>query len=760
MTRTSLGRLESPVGFAFRSCSVPCVAGRRAAVHSQVAGLPDALRTCGRSVYPDRVNSATALKSWLTRRTEEQLVELLEQRELPYSGGGGLDNPARLADHLLSDGSVNRALHGLNQAQFQVLVAIAVLAEQLHGPAPTPVGRLGPAGFAGWQPAGAGRPVVPPVEPSERPVPRAVLRAALGGPDGEIEEILEQLAERALVLPPHGAGLCVPALLHQQAGELQGYGRPVDTLLSSAYKAAEIHQLAAGLGLAPAGTRDAAQRLIVRHFQDRETLRQAVAQAPAEAADLLDRLVQGPPLLRTRCFVPEPGQYYSTGIKYRFRPEGSGDLGTDWLAARGLVVPIGPDLAELPYEVAAALREGSAPVGYDPRPPAIACAQPLPAHLAGEAQSAATATASRVELLLRATAAQPLAIRKAGGIAVRDTRRLAKLLGGPEAHTRLWLDLSANAGLIAPHRDAPAPTRGRKPAPPPPARMLPTERYDSWLAGSPAERLVPLIATWAVTPEVFSHWPDEDETPVALVSPQDPTAVELRRALLEALATLKAGTGVGPAATLAPESLAELVHAAAWHRPAVLVPDDATWERAAATLTEAELLGVVAHGALTPVGRATLELLRAGADRYFPAVPGTGVELTDRPVLAVAVDRLRSALHELLPPPRSTARFQADLTVIVSGAPSPNSPTCSARWPTGSPRDTRWSGGSAPARSAGRWTPEPTRSSCSPGWPRSPRAGSFCRSRWSTWSRTPRGPTGGSGWSARPAASGRTTRRW
>ncbi|MDH6136547.1 hypothetical protein P3T37_005975 [Kitasatospora sp. MAA4] len=614
------------------------------------------------------MNSATDLTTWLTRRTPEQLVELLEQRELPYAGGAGLDSPARLAQHLLGDASVTLALRGLNQVQLQVLSAVAVLAEQVHGPAPASVERSTPAGFAGWAPAA--RSAEPALECSERSVPRARLRAALAGSADELDAVLDQLADRALLLPPHGAALTVPPLLHRQARELQGYGRPVDTLLSSAYKAAEIHRVATELHLGANGTRDAAQRLIVEHLTDREAVRRLAAQAPAAAVELLERLVPGPPLLRTHCFVSEHGTYYSATSKFRFREGGSGDPGTDWLAARGLLVPVGPDLAELPQEVAAALRAESAAPAYDPAPPPVRAAGPLPARQAGEAQTVATATATRVELLLRATAAQPLAVRKAGGIAVRDTRRLAKLVDASEAQTRLWLDLGANAGLIAPHRDVPPPTRSRKPAPLPPARILPTARYDRWLADSPAHRLVPLIATWAVTPEVFSYWPDENETPVALVAPQDRSAVELRRTLLEALAALPAGTGLGPAAALDEQALTQLVLAASWHRPA-LGPDPFTLERAAATLAEAELLGVVAHGALTPVGHAALGLLRAGAGRYFPAVPGAGTSLTGRPALAAAVAALRTALEELVPPPRTTARFQADLTAVVSGPAAP-----------------------------------------------------------------------------------------
>lgn len=253
--------------------------------------------------------------------------------------------------------------------------------------------------------------------------------------------------------------------------------------------------------------------------------------------------------------------------------------------------------------------------------------------------------------------------------------RLAKAVGMPEEHARLWLDLANNADLITPCAEEPeAQARGRgrarRPESQPPARMLPTERYDDWLAAPPAQRLLPLVATWAVVPEVFSHWPDEDDTPVALITPEDGEAVDLRHAVLEALATLPAGHGVanGRSARARTTALAALIATAAWFRPTALAQGSWEAERVEATLAEAELLGVVAHGALTPIGHAVLGLLRAGAHRHFPAVPGAGPSLRDRPALDDAVRQLSAALDALLPAPQTTARFQADLTAVVAGA--------------------------------------------------------------------------------------------
>ncbi|BFV58758.1 hypothetical protein KCMC57_up38620 [Kitasatospora sp. CMC57] len=423
------------------------------------------------------MSSAEDLTRWLTSRTAQQLTVLLERRQLPYAGVPGLAEPAKLAAFLLGNPSVRLALTTLNLAELQVLSAVAVLAERRFGPAPA-AAVSAPAGFAGRR---IGAAAVPALDPASRPVPRAELLDLLGD---RAAPLLAGLAERALLLPPHGDLLTVPAALHQQ------------------------------------------------------------------------------PPYRSLDFTPDA-----------------------------------------------------------PPLPAVL----LPAHAAGAAQAAVTEAAARVELLLRVTAAQPPVLRRAGGPGVRVVRQLAKAAGLTGPHATLWLDLAANAGLLAPS--------------PAPLRLLPTTRYDDWLAAPPAERLAPLLAAWAVTPAVFST------ADAVLSTPNDPTAVPLRQALLHALAQLPPGHGLPP--------LADVLAAAAWHRPLGAAPDPAA---VAATLAEAELLGVLAHGAPTPVGRAVRELLDAGAAHCFPAVP--------------AVDQLSSTLAQLMPSQVGTARFQADLTAVVTGPPT------------------------------------------------------------------------------------------
>ena len=626
------------------------------------------------------MKSSTALRNRLAQLSQEQLAALLRARRVSAATsrtGSVPGSLAQLAEHLLEDRSVADAVSRLRTPSLQVLSAAVWLASQAHGAPPS-----GPY----WTP----------LEPSTRTLPEAGLLELLSGGDAALRAAavreLAALREQLLVLPAAGGQLALPAFVHRHLSDGLGLGRPVDQLMTDAFNAPEVHRIAAGLDLPGERNRAAAQAAVTGLLGDGEQLRALVATAPPAAAELLARMTAGPPLLRTHCFVPLGGYHYGPGTKYQLRPGGSGDPGTDWLAGHGLVVPVAADLVELPFEVVDALTGGRVNAPFDPEPPPLR-AEPVP-DVPREAQAAAAAASRRIELLLAGCAAVPPTVRKAGGLAVRDTKRLARAIGAAEEQTRLWIDLCYHADLLGirdPGPERPAGRgRGRRPAAPAePVRLLPTTRYDDWQTSSPADRLVPVICAWAVVPEVLSWWPEyREETPVALVSPQDAEAVPLRRQLLAALATLPPGQGLGPAGALGGQALRELVALVGWLRPGLVsgdpdAPDPADVGRVLATLREAELLGAVAHGRLTPLGEAVLALLDDGAADFFPFVPGVLAPGAPEPGAedpaaapcgttrcGTAPAALRAALTELLPPPRTTARFQADLTAIAAGAPS------------------------------------------------------------------------------------------
>ncbi|BDH10868.1 helicase-associated domain-containing protein [Streptomyces hygroscopicus] len=256
-----------------------------------------------------------------------------------------------------------------------------------------------------------------------------------------------------------------------------------------------------------------------------------------------------------------------------------------------------------------------------------------------ESRAAAATLAATVDRLLAALATQPAALRKSGGLAVREIKRLAKAAGATEPHTRLLLDLTLAADLIALTRSPSGIT------------ALPTGAYDDWLGRPPGARLAPLLAAWSGLWDIPTHTPF-GETPTALVRGHDRHAPALRHALLAALDTVPLGAGA-PLPPLPftepPEPEAgmrtpwkDLLRAADWHRPLAVTHQPMAGERAAHTLHEATCLGLAAHGTLTPLGRALLADPRS----------------------------LDEPLADLLPPLLEQAHFQADLTAVVPGRPA------------------------------------------------------------------------------------------
>ncbi|MCZ1010541.1 helicase-associated domain-containing protein [Streptomyces lydicus] len=288
---------------------------------------------------------------------------------------------------------------------------------------------------------------------------------------------------------------------------------------------------------------------------------------------------------------------------------------------------LGPFLAHAPQP---APEDAAAPG----RPP-----QPSPDLAAGRIPGRRGDLAATADRLLAALATQPAALRKSGGLAVREIKRLAKAAGATEPHTRLLLDLALAADLIALTRSPSGIT------------ALPTGAYDDWLARPPGARLAPLLAAWSGLWDIPTHTP-AGETPTALVRGHDRHAPALRHALLAALAAvpLDGGSALPPLPFTEPPRQEtgtrtpweDLLGAADWHRPLAVTRQPMAGERAAHTLHEAACLGLVAHGTLTSLGRALLADPRS----------------------------LDEPLGDLLPPLLEQAHFQADLTAVVPGRPT------------------------------------------------------------------------------------------
>jgi hypothetical protein len=434
------------------------------------------------------------------------------------------------------------------------------------------------------------------------------LAAALGraADDPDLDATLSILAQRALVWPdPVGGALCMAGPLRSAFPYPLRLGASAERLLQP-LPAARLGEIAAALGLPAGRTKKDALRVICRRLSDAEAIRTLVEGTPRQVRQLLVDTAWNGPLV-----AMPPGNGYGR----RSAPA------LDWATGRGLLVPDGWQHAQMPSEVARALRGPQWRPRFDPRPPEPALAAVEPTAVIRESAAAASAAVERMAALLDACATTPAAVRKSGGVGVRELRRLGKTIGCGEPETRLWLEVAYAAGLVTPVRD----------------QVLPTEAYDRWYAEEPAARLVPLLRAWLRLPAapLAVRTPDDGGPPAALVRDHAGLyAYDLRPQVLGAAAELPDGQGVKGA-----ESIEAVLR---WRAPIVAgaVPD--IGELIGALWQEASLLGVVAHGALTPLGRALLG----------------------------NADDLEQLAAQLLPAAVRTAMFQADLTAVVPGVPA------------------------------------------------------------------------------------------
>lgn len=215
----------------------------------------------------------------------------------------------------------------------------------------------------------------------------------------------------------------------------------------------------------------------------------------------------------------------------------------------------------------------------------------------------ATSTLDGVTRLVELCDGEPVTCRS--GLGLRELRRIAGLLRADEPRVRLWVELAAEARLLAPEG----------------GWLLPTAKSDSWRAAPPAHRLAALVEAWPRMTWV----PGRQRQAVAEPPPSD-TGDRTRHGVLASYARLDPDEAF--------EHRHEVVAELVWSRPAVHGP-----VATEAALVEAESLGLVALGALTALGRAVL----AG---------GT----------AAAADRF-------VPPAATTAHLRPDLTAVVTGLP-------------------------------------------------------------------------------------------
>ncbi|MGW2786369.1 helicase-associated domain-containing protein [Streptomyces populi] len=409
-----------------------------------------------------------------------------------------------------------------------------------------------------------------------------------------------------------------------------------------------IQEIVAEAGLATTHDSVSAVASLSALFSDRIRMSALLDEAPAEAVDVLSRLVWGPPYGQV---TAEPAPHLR------------------WLIARGLLLPTAPGTVVLPREVALHLRAGRAHRVTQPVAPAV---EPAAVHGPGAVDTAAAGqaytTLATVEELLKDWHEGGPPVLRAGGLSVRDLKRTAVALDVPEPVAAFWVELAYAAGLVASDGEADE-------------RYAATPAYDTWLELPAAERWARLASAWLAatrTAGLVGGRDAKDRTLSALGPGLDRSAApEVRHRVLALLAELPEGASPDP------DSLLARLH---WERPSRGVrsaPDDLRARLARWTLSEAELLGVTGRGALSAQGRALLGLpAPAGARAAEPSGPGDKLPAHHKrrgapPVTAppphspaeqaAAAARAAGLLAPLLPEPLDHVLLQADLTAVAPG---------------------------------------------------------------------------------------------
>jgi len=407
------------------------------------------------------------------------------------------------------------------------------------------------------------------------------------------------------------------------------------------------------LGLT-AGADESEQRaVLLTHHRDGQRVRDLVAQAPAPAQELLKHL--------RRC---NSTSYSSISMS------SAGREGQDWAAERALLSskerPVssgefgyfGERDRQLPAEVLIALRGPESAAPFHPRLPEIPLTAVTGEQLAEAASAAAVTFLARATTVLLTCVQQSPALLKDGGIGTRELTRITKASGCTPAAVRLILECAHAAGLLA--------HDGQE-------RILATTAYDAWMAREPAGQYAQLALAWRTmrftptrtTPIATRYGPDHDApggpTPTLASRAECDGCLATRTALLDSAAAL------GPHQAL--DTTGDLVGAfadlLAWHRPRARFctcteqysysgERDRDHEKAALAplVREAELLGVLAQGALSPLG------------------PALNHHDTDP---ALQETELAACAQQVLPPPAGTARFHIDpdVAAVVDGVCSP-----------------------------------------------------------------------------------------
>lgn len=295
------------------------------------------------------------------------------------------------------------------------------------------------------------------------------------------------------------------------------------------------------------------------------------------------------------------------------------------LLARGLLIRRDPITVELPREVALVLR-GDSPMGtIQITEPKLRIRDLAPSDVDATGGGEALELVRHVETLIASWSAEPPPVLKAGGLGVRELRKVAKDVDVDERRAALLVELVVGADLVG-NSDATEP------------EWVPTTKADVWIAANAENRWATLAQAWLDLPRLPALVGRRDEKDKLVNTLADEVrrqqAPRDRRWVLDAVAALPPGTSIPD-----PAALATVLGWRAPRRGGRQRDELVRW-----TFEEATAMAILAHGAITSAGRVLLD-------------EGPGVAAKQ--------------LAESLPAPIDHVLVQADLTVIAPGRLEP-----------------------------------------------------------------------------------------
>ncbi|HEX5335331.1 MAG TPA: helicase-associated domain-containing protein, partial [Propionicimonas sp.] len=333
-------------------------------------------------------------------------------------------------------------------------------------------------------------------------------------------------------------------------------------------------------------------------------LDEVIAAAPTGARTILDMLTWGPPI-------------------GTLSPGGPMAAASEWLLSHQLISALSGDHVALPREVALRLRGDRLHRQSELSAPTLT----VTAHQQSSVDDAAGGQASELLGLVDELAAdwgpRPPRVLRAGGLSVRDFKRLASILDVNAAHAAFVVETAYAAGLLADDGSL-------EPV------WAPTPGYDDWQQRPSAHRWIRLSRAWLASgraPHLVSAVPAGGGSPINALSGEVayPPMRQLRGDVLAELAALPEGQ--------APD-LASLTSRIRWRRP--MRRAEIIEAVTAAVLREAEWLGITGRGALSTAGRLLFDT-------------------TTDPAAA------EKAINTHLPSPVEHVLLQADLTAVAPG---------------------------------------------------------------------------------------------